>query len=134
MSLNTQQNASVRSEINVPPLVDVCLVLLIIFMVVTPILQNGVRVDLPRTAKSPTMPADQGQLNISIREDGVYLKEARLPETEMRELLAGLHAAEPDREVIVRGDRSLSYEKICEVLAILSEVGFTQVGLVTERP
>jgi biopolymer transport protein TolR len=134
MSLNTQQNASVRSEINVTPLVDVCLVLLIIFMVVTPILQNGVRVDLPRAAKSPAMPADQGQLNISIREDGVYLKEARLPEAEMRELLAGLHAAEPDREVIVRGDRSLSYEKICEVLAILGDVGFTRVGLVTERP
>jgi biopolymer transport protein TolR len=133
MSLNTQQNASVRSEINVTPLVDVCLVLLIIFMVVTPILQAGVRVDLPKTAKAPDMPGDQEQLNISIREDGVYLKETRLPEAEMRELLAGLYAAEPDREVIVRGDRTLSYEKICEVLATLSDVGFTRVGLVTER-
>lgn len=134
MSLNTQQNASVRSEINVTPLVDVCLVLLIIFMVVTPILQAGVQVDLPKTSKAPDLPENQGQLNISIREDGLYLKEARIPEAEMRELLAGLHAAEPDREVIVRGDRNLSYEKICEVLATLSDVGFTRVGLVTERP
>lgn len=133
MSLNPQQYASVRSEINVTPLVDVCLVLLIIFMVVTPILQAGVRVDLPKTAKAPAMQGDQGQLNISIREDGVYLKENRLPEAEMHEILAGLYAAEPDREVIVRGDRTLSYEKICEVLTTLGDVGFTRVGLVTER-
>lgn len=133
MSVNPERNASVRSEINVTPLVDVCLVLLIIFMVVTPILQAGVPVDLPKTAKAPAMPRDQGQLEISIREDGVYLKDALLPEAQMRELLTGLHAAQPDREVVVRGDRSLSYEEICEVLAMLSDVGFKRVGLVTER-
>lgn len=133
MSMNPERNASVRSEINVTPLVDVCLVLLIIFMVVTPILQAGVPVDLPKTATAPVMPRDQGQLEISIREDGVYLKDALLPEAQMRELLTGLHAAQPDREVVVRGDRSLSYEEICEVLTTLSDVGFTRVGLVTER-
>ena len=133
MSLNLERSTSVRSEINVTPLVDVCLVLLIIFMVVTPILQAGVRVDLPKTVKAPGMPGDQGQLSVSIREDGVYLKEARVSEAELRELLAGLHAAEPDREVVVRGDRALHYEKVCEVLTLLTEAGFTRVGLVTER-
>ena len=92
------------------------------------------RVDLPKTTKAPTMPGDQGQLNISIREDGVYLKDSLVPEAQMRELLTGLHAAQPDREVVVRGDRNLSFEEICEVLTTLGDVGFTRVGLVTEGP
>lgn len=133
MSLHPERNASVRSEINVTPLVDVCLVLLIIFMVVTPILQAGVRVDLPKTGKAPDMPGEQGQLSVSIREDGVYLKDVRISEAELRDVLAGLHAGDPDREVIVRGDRSLQYEEICDVLTILNQAGFTRVGLVTER-
>lgn len=133
MSLNPERSAAVRSEINVTPLVDVCLVLLIIFMVVTPILQAGVRVDLPKTGKAPAMPGKQDQISVSVREDGVYLKEARVSETELREILTGLSAAEPDREVIVRGDRHLHYEKVCEVLTIVTDSGFTRVGLVTER-
>jgi biopolymer transport protein TolR len=133
MSLNPAQNASVRSEINVTPLVDVCLVLLIIFMVVTPILQAGVRVDLPKMDEAISMPGEQSQLSVSIREDGVYLRDARIREAELREVFAGLHAAKPDRQVIVRGDRSLHYEKVCEVLTILTDAGFTRVGLVTEQ-
>ena len=133
MSLSPERSTAVRSEINVTPLVDVCLVLLIIFMVVTPILQAGVRVDLPKTGKAPAMPGEQSQISVSIREDGVYLKETRVSEAELRETLTGLFAAEPDRQVVVRGDRHLRYEKICEVLTIVTDSGFTRVGLVTER-
>jgi biopolymer transport protein TolR len=133
MSLGPGNNASVRSEINVTPLVDVCLVLLIIFMVVTPILQAGVKVDLPKTAKAPALPEAREPLSVSVREDGVYLKETRIPEGELHKVLEGLHAAEPDRQVFVRGDRNLGYERVCEILTILSGAGFSRVGLVTER-
>ena len=126
-------NGTVRSEINVTPLVDVCLVLLIIFMVVTPMLITQVKVDLPRTAKAPPMPAGT-QLAVSIRADGsVFVGGSPVVEARLRETLAALQLAEPDREVFVRGDRRLGYERVCRVLAVLSEVGFKRVGLVTER-
>jgi TolR protein len=135
MSLDAKAvKGTIRSEINVTPLVDVCLVLLIIFMVVMPVLQEGVKVDLPKTSRVPGMPGDQTQLAVSIRADGsVYVQGKQVAETELRETLLAIQQAEPDRDVIVRGDRRLGYERVCEVLAILSEVGFKRVGLVTEK-
>src|SRR4029077_1018377 len=71
MSFNPRSVAgTVRSDINVTPLVDVCLVLLIVFMLVMPILQAGVKVDLPKTGKAPSMPAQKDQLTVSIKGDG----------------------------------------------------------------
>jgi biopolymer transport protein TolR len=135
MTLDTKPGrGNIRSDINVTPLVDVCLVLLIILMVVTPILHAGVKVDLPRTAKASPLPAEQSHLAVSIVEDGsVYVRNNRVADADLSDFLTALHAAEPDREVIVRGDRRLGYERVSEVLAILSEVGFKRVGLVTER-
>jgi biopolymer transport protein TolR len=135
MSIDSKSaQGSVRSEINVTPLVDVCLVLLIIFMVVAPILHAGVQVDLPKTVKVPSLPPEQTQLTVSIKEDGsVYVENSRVEDSALRGLVAGIHAAEPERDVIVRGDRRLQYDKVCEVLALLSEVGFTRIGLVTEK-
>jgi biopolymer transport protein TolR len=135
MALNLQSpRGAVRSEINVTPLVDVCLVLLIIFMVVTPLIQAGVKVDLPKTAKSRPMPGQEEQLTVTIQEDGsVWVSGRQTAEGDLPGLLATLHQAQPDRPVIVRGDRRLQYERISEVLAALSDVGFTRIGLVTER-
>jgi biopolymer transport protein TolR len=125
---------AVRSEINVTPLVDVCLVLLIIFMVVTPILQAGVEVELPKTSNAPTIQGDQNQLRVSIAEDGnVYIRDSRVADADLPSFLAAIHGAEADREVIVRGDRHLGYERVSEVLAMLSEAGFQRVALVTEK-
>ena len=126
--------ANIRSEINVTPLVDVCLVLLIIFMVVTPMMMAEVKVDLPRTSRALSMAAQSTQLTVAIREDGsVYVGGSPVAEAMLRETLAAMQAAEPDREVVVRGDRRLGYERVCKVLAMLSEVGFKRVGLVTEK-
>ena len=123
---------SIRSEINVTPLVDVCLVLLIIFMVVAPILQAGVKVDLPKTSKAPPV-GKPDQLSVSVTADGtVYVRSSPVADSDLPGLLARIHTAEPDREVIVRGDRRLQYETMCEVLAAVSRAGFTRVGLVTE--
>lgn len=135
MSPNPQPaNGSVRSEINVTPLVDVCLVLLVIFMVVTPILQAGVKVDLPKIAEAPPLPGEQTQIQVSIAEDGtVYIRNTPVADSALAATLAALHEAEPDREVIVRGDRHLQYEQVSEVLTLISNAGFERVGLVTER-
>src|SRR5215213_1179774 len=105
MSPNPKPTASaVRSEINVTPLVDVCLVLLIIFMVVTPILQAGVKVDLPKTSKPGPLPQSK-QLVVSIQEDGsVWVRGTRTPEGDLRAVLSAIQEAEPDKEVFVRGD------------------------------
>jgi biopolymer transport protein ExbD len=135
MALSPQSpHGTVRSEINVTPLVDVCLVLLIIFMVVTPLIQAGVKVDLPKTVKSPPMPGEQDQLTVSIQEDGsLWVRGVRTADADLAGRLAAIHEAEPDRTVIVRGDRRLQYEKVTEVLTTLTDVGFTRIGLVTER-
>jgi biopolymer transport protein TolR len=126
--------SAVRSEINVTPLVDVCLVLLIIFMVVTPMIQAGVKVDLPKTVKAPPLPLDSKQLTVSIQEDGsVWVRGVRTEDSDLRAALATIHEAEPDKEVVFRGDRKLQYEKVTEVLAILNDVGFARIGLITER-
>jgi biopolymer transport protein ExbD len=135
MSLDAKAvKGTIRSEINVTPLVDVCLVLLIIFMVVMPVLQAGVKVDLPKTSRAPGMPGDQTQLAVSIRADGsVYVRGRQVAENELRETLLAIQQAEPNRDVIVRGDRRLGDERVCEVLAVLNDVGFKRVGLVTEK-
>jgi TolR protein len=135
MALNAQSaTAGVRSEINVTPLVDVCLVLLIIFMVVMPIIQQGVKVDLPKTAKAMNIPGQQDQLTVTIQQDGsLWVSGTRTEESALSGVLAAIHQTDPNREVIVRGDRKLQYEKVSEVLATLNDVGFAKIGLVTER-
>ncbi len=122
---------AVRSEINVTPLVDVCLVLLIIFMVVAPILHAGVKVELPKTAAGPL--GGSKELTVSVAADGgVYVRSARVSPADLPALLAQIHTAEPDHDVIVRGDRHLQYETMCEVLTAVRRAGFAHVGLVTE--
>ena len=132
-SAKSTQGSAIRSEINVTPLVDVCLVLLIIFMVVAPILHAGVTVDLPKTVKPGPLAGPQTQLNVAIKNDGsVYIGNTRVEDSDLPGFVAGIHAADPDRSVIVRGDRRLQYDKVCEVLTTVSEAGFKRIGLVME--
>jgi biopolymer transport protein TolR len=124
----------VKGDINVTPLVDVCLVLLIIFMVVTPMLQQGVSVTLPETTKPAKIPENQRQLTVSIRQDGgIFLKEKPIPEDNLQAELAAVHEQSPDREVVVKGDRRLQYKDVRNVMRLINEAGFTRVGLVTEQ-
>jgi biopolymer transport protein TolR len=124
--------AAVRSEINVTPLVDVCLVLLIIFMVVAPLLRRGIDVDLPRTSSLRSMP--DAQLTLSIRSDGkVFVNQAQVPRERLAATLKASHDQAPGRPVVVDGDRRLPYQEIASVLQMVRDAGFERVGLATEK-
>jgi biopolymer transport protein ExbD len=126
--------AAVRSEINVTPLVDVCLVLLIIFMVITPLLRHESQVLLPETQGKGGMPEQHRQLAVSMREDGtVMVDENPVAQSELTGLLRQLRAADPDRPVIVQGDRRLRYDQISRLIESIEDAGFQRVGLITER-
>ena len=120
------------SEINVTPLVDVTLVLLIIFMVTTPMLQRGTDVQLPRADQSE--PKEEERLTITLTREGrLYLNNQEIPRATMR---ARLMALPPDRERVVhfRGDAQVPYGLVIEVMDALKAAGIETVGMITERP
>ncbi len=124
----------VKSQINVTPLVDVCLVLLIIFMVVTPMLQKGIDVALPETKVPEKMPENSKQLTISIKQDGsVFVSQNWVPDDQVAAQLKGIHDQSPDKAVVLKGDRRLKYKKVREVMKLINEAGFSRVGLVVEK-
>jgi biopolymer transport protein ExbD len=125
--------ASLSAEINVTPLVDVCLVLLIIFMVVTPLLQKGVPVNLPVTRGPEKTPETERELLISVKSNGtVYLERLVVREEQLDSELQKLYERGPDREVAVKGDRRVDYGKVARVLRACRDVGFTNVGLIAQ--
>jgi biopolymer transport protein TolR len=125
---------AVRSDINVTPLVDVCLVLLIIFMVVTPMLQKGVNVALPETNQPEKVPENEKQLTVSVKSDGsVYVSQSFVPEPGLPAAFKTVHDGNPDREIILKGDARLAYKDVRKVMKLINEAGFTRVGLITEK-
>jgi biopolymer transport protein TolR len=124
----------VRSDINVTPLVDVCLVLLIIFMVVTPMLQQGVDVTLPETVNPTKMPENSKQLTLAIKQDGaVFVSQNWVPKENLKATLAEVHTTTPDKEVVIKADRRLKYKDVRALMQLVNEVGFSRVGVITEK-
>ncbi|MEA2563136.1 MAG: biopolymer transport protein TolR [Acidobacteriota bacterium] len=131
---HTMEAPEVRSDINVTPLVDVCLVLLIIFMVVTPLLQKGVDVTLPATADPEKMAENEKQLEVSVKADGnVFIGQNWVTEENLPSQLEEIHSSNPDRQVVVKADKRLKYKEVRRVMRLLNEAGFTRVGLITEK-
>jgi len=132
-SLSKVSHAALTSDINVTPLVDVCLVLLIIFMVVTPMLQKGVPVNLPVTEAPEKTPDTEKQLQISVKSDGsVYLGPNVIRKDQVETSLKEIFERTPDREIAVKGDRLVKYGDVLDVLKACREVGFNDVGLIAE--
>jgi biopolymer transport protein TolR len=132
-SVGKFQKSAMNSEINVTPLVDVCLVLLIIFMVVTPMLQKGVPVNLPVTNDPEKTPDSEKQLLISVKSDGtVYLGSNVVRKEQVLSELEAIHQKTPDREIAVKGDKLTKYGNVLDVLKACREVGFNDVGLVAQ--
>lgn len=122
------------AEINVTPFVDVMLVLLIIFMVTAPLLTTGVPVDLPKTRTQP-LGQDSEPLSVTIRKDGrIYLQNTPIAPEDLVTRLTAIAQNGYDQRIFVRGDASVPYGQVVEVMGILNTAGFTKVGLVTGPP
>ena len=126
-------HAPLNADINVTPLVDVCLVLLIIFMVVTPMLQKGVPVNLPVTEDPEKTPDTEKQLQISVKTNGaVYLGSTVVRKEQVQSELESIHQRTPDREIAVKADKDAKYGAVLDVLKACREVGFNNVGLIAQ--
>ena len=120
------------SEINVTPLVDVMLVLLIIFMISAPLLTAGVSVELPKT-EAGAMQDQTEPLTVSIRADGrIFLGEAEIAFSSLSPQLKAAAGAGMERPIYVRADGRASYEVVAQVMASLSTSGFTKINLITD--
>ena len=132
-SIGKVSHAALNADINVTPLVDVCLVLLIIFMVVTPMLQKGVPINLPETDAPEKTPDTEKQLQISVKKDGsVYLGPNVVRKEQVQGELEQIHQRTPDREISVKGDKLVKYGEVLDVLKACREVGFNNVGLIAQ--
>jgi biopolymer transport protein TolR len=124
-------SAGVISEINVTPLVDVMLVLVIVFMVAAPLMTVGVPIDLPKTDAKP-LNSQVEPLSVSIRPDGsIYLMEEQMTMEQLNQKLQALYGVDPEKEIRVRGDLAASYGPIAEVLGAINSAGFKKIGLET---
>lgn len=127
------------AEINVIPYIDVCLVLLIIFMVTAPMLQSGVEVTLPKAETKTIEPKDDPPAIVSIKEDGSLFLDAtsgseQLADDDLVERLLLILGEKPETQVFIRGDRAVAYGRVVEVMAAIKRAGIASVGLMTRPP
>ena len=125
----------VNSAINVTPLVDVMLVLLIIFMVVTPMLQKGPPVIMPKASDPPKKPEEKSQILITVAQNkDLYIEKDRMgSEVQFGERLAEEYIRNKSATIVLKGDARLDYGAVKKAMLKVKEVGFEQIGLVTTK-
>ena len=122
------------ADINVTPLVDVMLVLLVVFMVTAPLLTVGVPVDLPQTAAPPINEPKEPTV-ITVNKDGqLFIQEAEVPIDQLVAKLQAITGSNPDAVLYVRGDKDINYGRVLEVMSLISNAGFRKVSLVATSP
>ncbi len=122
------------AEINVTPLVDVMLVLLIVFMVTAPLITSGVSVNLPQANAKPVN-SDSTPITITVKSgDEIYLQNSQVQLSNLVATLQQISQNNTDRRVFVRGDKDVSYGDMIQVLATVSQGGFTKVALLAQQP
>lgn len=120
------------ADINITPMVDVMLVLLIIFMVTAPLLTSGVTVDLPKANATP-LNQDATPITLSIDAAGqIFIADTQIPLDELVPKLRAIAHNNPNRRIFVRGDRRLPYGRVVQVMALITDGGFTKVALLAE--
>ncbi len=134
MAFDSGQRGRYVSQINVTPLVDVMLVLLVIFMVTAPIIQQGVEVALPKVTAA-ALPGKEQQFVVSITRGGdIYLNDRKLTPEELTDKLAAISRERPDREVFIRADEQVAYGEVIRTMAAVKAAGIENVGMVTQTP
>jgi biopolymer transport protein TolR len=127
---NTHYHA--MAEINVTPMVDVMLVLLIIFMVTSPLMVAGVTVDLPETSAAPVSGNDE-PISVTVDATGaVYIQDTKIKKSELTSKLLAVTKEKKDTRIFVRGDKAIDYGKVMEVVGAVNAAGFNKVALLTE--
>ncbi|HHZ75314.1 MAG TPA: protein TolR [Rhodospirillales bacterium] len=122
------------SDINVTPFVDVMLVLLVVFMVTAPLLTVGVPVDLPKAQASLIQEPDE-PLSVSIDFEGrVYVQDSEIALRKLTARLIAVTGANPDIRIFVRGDKTIDYGRVMQVMGTINAAGFKRVALITEMP
>ena len=142
---NVQRNNSLKfsrilkrnktiSQINVTPMVDVMLVLLIIFMITAPLLTVGIPVNLPKT-KAKALPEDQTPLSITINKDEkIFLQDSEIDLENLVPRLIAISKNKSDRKIFIRADKILSYGEVVKIMGLISSAGFNKIALVTDFP
>ncbi|VWX63827.1 Biopolymer transport protein ExbD [Burkholderiales bacterium 8X] len=133
MAFGTQDEPDeVMNEINMTPLVDVMLVLLIIFIITVPVMKHAVNVELPRASSEPEQTKPQNIL-FSIAADGAYYwNEQKIEDGELKQRMSTEAAKEPQPELHLRGDKAVRYERVAQAMSAAREAGLKKIGFITE--
>jgi biopolymer transport protein TolR len=123
-----------KNDINVTPLVDVVLVLLIIFMVITPMLQKGAEAELPLTKNPINGKAEDDQVTITVQKnDTLYWETEAISEQELASKLSAAFSQNPRPPIFVKGDKGANYGRVRLVMRMVQEAGFVQVGIIVKE-
>lgn len=131
---------SLKAEINVVPLIDVMLVLLIVFMIAAPMMTQGIKVELPKAAADPVDNKEDEPITVSVKRDGSYYidlggdDDAPRPLAEIKSIVSKVLAEKPNTLVFVQGDTKVEYGVIVSLMSELKLAGAPSVGLITEPP
>ena len=129
----TSRNFVPMSEINVTPFVDIMLVLLIIFMVAAPLLSVGVEVDLPNTQAKPLAIEKEKPLTLTMdKESNIFINEVQIKKEDIRTKLLAIRKERKSDEIYLRASKNIEYQKVASVLALVSNIGYSQISLVTD--
>ncbi len=122
----------VMNEINMTPLVDVMLVLLIIFIITVPVMKHAVNIDLPR-ATNVVQDTKPETIRLSVNADGAYFwNEQKIEDSALPELLKTGAAKNPQPDLHIRGDKAVRYERVAEAMAAAQQAGIKKIGFITE--
>ena len=121
------------SEINVTPFVDIMLVLLIIFMVAAPLLSVGIEVDLPNTQAKPLETEKERPLTLTLDgESNLFINEVKIEKSELRSKLLAIKKERESGEIYLRASKDIEYQNVAAILALVSNIGYSQISLVTD--
>ena len=130
---SSRRNFVPMSEINVTPFVDIMLVLLIIFMVAAPLLSVGIEVDLPNTQAKPLETEKERPLTLTMDgESNLFINEVKIEKSELRSKLLAIKKERESNEIYLRASKDIEYQNVATILALVSNIGYSQISLVTD--
>ena len=133
MSAQTSEDGGVYDEINITPMLDLAYVLLVIFIIMTTAVVQGIKVNLPKASAQPTL-AENKTKAITVTDDGtIYLDTFPVSMQELENMLRQYKAANPELPVIIKADATLQYQRVVDILDLCGRLQITQLGLVTQK-